>query len=999
MLGLVPTLGAPAVAVSTSVVISEVYGGGGNTGATFTNDFIELYNLSASPVDLTGWSVQYASSAGTTWSITPLTGIIPAGGNYLIQQAAGAGGTAPLPTPNATGSTAMSATAGKVALVNSTTGLSGAGCPFAASVVDFVGYGSAANCFETAATGNTANTTSAARSNPAVDTDNNSADFAVGAPTPQNAGDTAPAVSATSPVNGSTDISIASDITITFNESVNVTGAWFGISCTVTGAHTATVTGGPTTFTLNPDVDFANSESCSVSIVGANVTDTDPNDPPDSAADSNFGFTTTSGIDPCTLAYTPAYSIQGDGAAPAITGAVTTQGVVIGDYEGPSPTLRGFYLQDLSGDGNAATSDAVFVFNGDNNSVALGDVVRVQGTAGDFQDQTQVSASTVVNCGTASVDPVDVSLPVASTTDLERFEGMLVRFPQTLFVTEMFQLGRFGLVVMSSGARLAQPTNVVAPGAPANALQLANNLNRIIVDDALQNQNPDPLLFGRGGNPLSAANTLRGGDTATGMVGVMSYTWAGNAASPNNYRLRPINSLGGGVPNFQAANPRPAAVPAVGGTISAATLNLLNYFNTFTGCTFGLGGPPADCRGASSQFEFDRQWPKTVEAVLGSEADVIGINEIENDGYGPNSAIVDLVGKLNAATAPGTFAFVDFDAATGQTNALGTDAIKVGLIYRVGSVSKVGTSAVLNTLAFVNGGDSGPRNRATYVQAFADTNGGTFVVTGNHLKSKGSACDAPDAGDGQGNCAIVRNNAVNELITFLNSDPTGTGERDILILGDLNSYAMETPITTLLQAGYSNLVRDFLGDDAYSFAFDGQWGYLDHAMGYSILNDQVTGVGEWHINADEPSVLDYNVDFKSVNQISLFYAADEIRSADHDPLVVGLDLVPTYDFGGFQTPFTAAVNFENAGRSLPVKFSLGGNFGLSVVERAVWLIANCTTGAVTGTEVAPGTTTYSAATGSYTFETKSAKAWKNQCRTLELTLNDGTVHSLAFRFR
>ncbi len=991
MLGLVPTLAAPAMAASTSVVISEVYGGGGNSGATFTNDFIELYNLSASPVDLTGWSVQYASSAGTTWQTTALSGTIPVGGFYLVQEAAGAGGTTPLPAPNATGNIPMSATAGKVALVNSTTALAGS-CPTA---IDFLGYGTA-NCFETAAVGALSNTTSASRSNPAVDTDNNSADFAVGAPNPRDA---APAISATSPANGGIDIAVASDVTIAFNEPVNVTGTWFGISCTVSGAHTATVTGGPTTFTINPDVDFANSDSCTVSVVGANVTDADPNDPPDTAADANFGFTTTSGVDPCTLAYTPAYSIQGDGATTPTPGAVTTQGVVVGDYEGPAPTLRGFYLQDATGDGNAATSDGIFIFNANNNSVVLGDVVRVSGTAAEFQEQTQVSASTVVNCGTGSVNPVDVTLPVASTTYLERFEGMLVRFPQALFVTEMFQLGRFGHVTMSSGGRLAQPTNVVAPGAPANALQLANNLNRIIVDDALQNQNPDPLLFGRGGNPLSAANTLRGGDSASGMVGILTYTWAGNNASPNNYRLRPINALGGGVPNFQPTNPRPASIPAVGGEISVATLNLLNYFNTFTGCTFGVGGGTADCRGAGSQLEFDRQWPKTVEAVLGSDADVIGINEIENDGYGQSSAIVHLVGKLNEATSPGTFAFVDFDAASGQTNALGTDAIKVGLIYRVGSVSPVGTSAVLNTLAFVNAGDSGPRNRATYVQAFADTSGGTFVVTGNHLKSKGSACDAPDAGDGQGNCAIVRNNAVNELIEFLTSDPTGTSERDILILGDLNSYAMETPITTLLQAGYSNLVRDYLGDGAYSFAFDGQWGYLDHAMGYSILNDQVTGVGEWHINADEPSILDYNVDFKSVNQISLFYAADEIRSADHDPLVVGLDLVPTYNFGGFQTPFTAAVNVENAGRNLPVKFSLGGNFGLSVVERSVWLITNCTTGGVTGTEVASGTLTYSASSGSYTFEIKSTKSWKNQCRILELTLNDGTFHRLAFRFR
>ena len=142
---------------------------------------------------------------------------------------------------------------------------------------------------------------------------------------------------------------------------------------------------------------------------------------------------------------------------------------------------------------------------------------------------------------------------------------MLVRLPQTMYVTEHFQLGRFGQVVLSSGGRLKQPTNIVLPGAPAHALQAQNNLNKIILDDASQAQNPDPILFGRGGQPLSASNTLRGGDTATGIVGVMNYTWAGNAASGNAYRMRPINALNGSV-NFVPANPRPASAPAVGGT-------------------------------------------------------------------------------------------------------------------------------------------------------------------------------------------------------------------------------------------------------------------------------------------------------------------------------------------------------------------------------------------------------------------------------------------------
>ena len=177
--------------VQAQVVISQVYGGGGNSGATLKNDFIELRNNGPTAVDLTGWSVQYASSTGTTWNgRTNLSGSIPAGGFYLIQQAQGAGGTVDLPTPDATGTIAMAGTAGKVALSRSTTALTGA-CPTAdANVVDFVGFGSAANCFEgSAPTGTLSNTTAALRGGDgSIDTNNNGADFAVGAPNPRNSG-------------------------------------------------------------------------------------------------------------------------------------------------------------------------------------------------------------------------------------------------------------------------------------------------------------------------------------------------------------------------------------------------------------------------------------------------------------------------------------------------------------------------------------------------------------------------------------------------------------------------------------------------------------------------------------------------------------------------------------------------------------------------------------------------------------------------------------------
>jgi hypothetical protein len=300
-----------------------------------------------------------------------------------------------------------------------------------------------------------------------------------------------------------------------------------------------------------------------------------------------------------------------------------------------------------------------------------------------------------------------------------------------------------------------------------------------------------------------------------------------------------------------------------------------------------------ECRGAESQAEFDRQWPKTVAGITGTGADVIGINEIENDGYGPSSAIQFLVDKLNAATAPGTYAFIDVDAETGQADAAGSDAIKVGVLYKPAVVTPVGDTAALNTVAFVNGGDDAPRARPSVAQAFEENaSGSVFVVDVNHLKSKGSGCNAPDAGDGSGNCDEVRNNSAKALAAWLDSDPTGVNDPDVLLVGDYNSYAMERPVQTLETAGYKNLIRDRIGVNAYSYVFDGQWGYLDYAFGSASVQPQVAGVYEWHINSDEPSVLDYNTNFKSVGQVASLYAPDQFRISDHDPVIVDLALTP-----------------------------------------------------------------------------------------------------------
>ncbi len=166
----------PAGSCGPLPVISQVYGGGGNSGAYYKNDFIELFNRGDQIQDLSGWSVQYASATGTTWSVTALSGSIPAGGYYLVQEYQGSGGTASLPTPDATGSINMSATNGKVALVNTTTALSVA-CPTGTNIVDLFGYGTA-NCYEGTAAPALTNTTSASRALAGcTDTGNNASDF------------------------------------------------------------------------------------------------------------------------------------------------------------------------------------------------------------------------------------------------------------------------------------------------------------------------------------------------------------------------------------------------------------------------------------------------------------------------------------------------------------------------------------------------------------------------------------------------------------------------------------------------------------------------------------------------------------------------------------------------------------------------------------------------------------------------------------------------------
>jgi predicted extracellular nuclease len=597
----------------------------------------------------------------------------------------------------------------------------------------------------------------------------------------------------------------------------------------------------------------------------------------------------------CAAARTPIFEIQGRTDSSPLAGrTVTTQGVVVADFEGAAPALQGFYLQDPVGDGESRTSDGIFVYNGDADSVSLGDLVRVTGVVEEANRETRITrVSELVRCGQGvRLRPVSIRLPIPDEESLEQYEGMLVRFDQPLTVTELFQLGRFGQLVLSSSGRQSQPTNLLPPGPDAMALQREHLRNRIVLDDASLAQNPDPIVFARNSAALSANNTVRAGDRIRALTGVLTHTWGGHASSGVAYRVRPVSPSAQSLPRIEAANPRSDKPEPVGGTLRVSAYNVLNYFNSFgnTACTLGDAGDATGCRGAASREDFERQAAKIVAAIRALDPDILGIMEIENDGYGNGSAIADLVARLNATSGADRYAFIHADSATGARNALGTDAIKVGLLYKPSRVTPVGATAVLASPTFVNGGDREPRSRPSLAQAFSDHTGETLVVSVNHFKSKGGGCDQPDTGDGQGHCNTVRTNAARALAEWLESDPTGVSDPDVLIIGDLNAYAMEDPLSALKQRGYINVVSARGERADYSYGFDGLWGSLDHALASPTLAAQLSGVTTWHINADEPSVLGYESAFKSASQRETLYAPTPFRSSDHDPILLGFTL-------------------------------------------------------------------------------------------------------------
>lgn len=301
--------------VPDHVTISQLYGGGGNGGATYKHDFVELYNPHTTPFDLTGWSIQYGAATGETWQVQPLGGAIGPGEYYLIRMGTtnSTVGTFSVPPANVSGDINMGATAGKIALVNNFDQLVGP-CPVAdiaaaTGIVDFLGYGTTANCAEGTRAAAPSNTTSLLRKNGGItDTDNNSADFVTGTPNPRQTApivEIGPAVFGTDPRNGATTAPRDATIVISFTEPVNVDEGWYDITCVSTNNHnSATVRSffDGDTYTITPNVNFLAGEQCTVTIFKDAVHDVDTEDTGTNAdtlpANKVFTFTVANGAAP-----------------------------------------------------------------------------------------------------------------------------------------------------------------------------------------------------------------------------------------------------------------------------------------------------------------------------------------------------------------------------------------------------------------------------------------------------------------------------------------------------------------------------------------------------------------------------------------------------------------------------------------------------------------------------------------------------------------------------
>ena len=879
-------LGEKATALpSPSVVISQVYGGGGNSGAPYANDFVELFNRGTAAVSLAGWSIQYTSATGTglfganSGLLTPLSGSLSPGQYFLIQEASQAAVGAPLPAADVVDATpiAMAAGAGKVALVNTTTALACNGgsttCSTAAlaTIVDLIGYGNA-NFFEGAAAAPTLSSTTAAFRNVGgcVDTDNNGADFAAAAPAPRNTAaplnvcGTTPTVTSTSPANGATSVALSANVTITFNKAVNVSGSWFAISCLASGSHTASQSGGPTSFTLDPSTDFVLGETCTVTIFATQVADQEV---PPHGMSSDYVFSFSTSPLPARI-----HDIQGAAHISPLSGRTVTgvPGIVT------AKRGNGFYMQDPSPDADRATSEGIFVFTSSApSSVSVQDSVAVAGKVQEFRPgsssssnltTTEIAAPTITVVTHANPLPSAIvigdpsSTPPTSTIEddaagdvetggtfdpaydgidfWESLEGMRLELHDPIAVGPTNVFGETPVVVAGASVRTPRGGVIVRP--------TDFNPERLVLDDLI----------------TSGLPVVNVGDTYVGsVVGVLDYNFGNFALELTSM---PTVASGG-------IAPETAAVPGAG-ELTVATFNVENL-------------DPTD-----PQSKFDALAALIVNNLRAP--DVIAVEEVQDNNGAANDSVVaanltldKLVAAIVAAGGP-AYGWREIDPVDDQDGGEPGGNIRQALLIKprpgLTFVDRPGGGAMINTT--VVGTASGPvlsyspgrvkpadaaftSSRKPLAGEFM-FNGVRLFIVANHFNSKGG--DQPLMGRLQPptrssevqrhqQAAIVRD----FVASILALDPAA----NVVVAGDLNDFEFSDTASILKGAPLTDLIETLPANERYTYVFEGNSQTLDQILVSNALAGSVRSFDVVHVNAE--------------------FA---VQASDHDPQVARLFL-------------------------------------------------------------------------------------------------------------
>nr|WP_170215218.1 ExeM/NucH family extracellular endonuclease [Nocardioides plantarum] len=901
------------------LVINEVFGGGGNTGAPYNADFVELYNPTNAPISLAGRGLQYRSAAGGSGGVATLSGSVPAGSTFLIQTtAAGSVGAALDPDLVTSTVLGMSGTAGQVLLLTTPTAYTGAAgdTTSATTVIDMLGFGPATTTFEGApTTANQSNTTSGSRNANHTDTNNNAADFTNGTPTPTKSGGgtTTPGdLAATNPGNKT---AVTGTAITPF--TLAATGG--------TSPYTWTATGLPDGLSISSAGQVSGTPTAAgTSTVTATVTDSAATP---ATATTTFTYTVTAPGAELTIA-----EIQGTTATtPYANQTVTTTGVVTAAF--PTGGLNGFYIQTGGTDTTPDASDAVFVYAGTNipaaSYPAKGSTVTVTGTAVEFgtfglTEINVAGASAVTTAATAQ--PAVVAKTVVPGTDCvqgsclsasalatarEKVEGELFAPTGKYTTTDVYDgspypststanFGELGLAAESTRALVAPSDlyDVQNEAAQVTARTAYNDAHRIIMDDG---SSLNYTLAANTGSPLpwfTPTHYVRNNAAVTfpePVVLTVGFDGATFVPSGGQITGDPTGKV-----NF--AQNRPEAPGEVGGEIKLATANVLNYFPT-TGEEFVSqnGGTcsyytdragnritnnqcdPNGPRGAANAANLQRQQDKIVHELNSLDASILSLEEVENSifyGKPRDFALSTLVDALNDDAGAGTWAFAPSPAAADLPAQSEQDVIRTAFVYKPSEVSLVGASKVLvGSAPFGNA-------REPLAQGFkkvGDPDSNAFAVVVNHFKSKGSGTND---GTGQGNANPDRVNQAAALKTFAASFSTSLGGSGAVFLtGDFNAYSHEDPVQKIEENGdYTELQSTTTpGEDSYNFG--GLDGSLDHVFANAAAEELVTGVDIWNINGDESVYQEYS---RFNYNVTNLYNTEPYRASDHNPEIIGL---------------------------------------------------------------------------------------------------------------